>query len=128
VYPGEGPLGGLITALDAVSTPWMLLLSCDLVSVEPVQLLALVDLTSSRADIDAIVPQREGQRQLLHALYRTGALAANGMAERFLSGERRLDSVLFGLRCHDVAPNTILDRSTFDVDTPDEFRDAVREH
>ncbi|ASV72877.1 Molybdopterin-guanine dinucleotide biosynthesis protein MobA [Thermogutta terrifontis] len=32
--PGQGPLGGLITALDDLREPWMLLLSCDLVLVK----------------------------------------------------------------------------------------------
>lgn len=32
---GKGPLGGLATALNDLSEPWMLLLSCDLVVVRP---------------------------------------------------------------------------------------------
>lgn len=35
IWPGKGPLGGLATALDDLSEPWLLLLSCDLVVVRP---------------------------------------------------------------------------------------------
>jgi molybdenum cofactor guanylyltransferase len=127
-FPGEGPLGGLATALDHVSTTWVFLLSCDLVSVDPNQLLVLLDLTRSVANVDAVVPQRHGQSQLLHALYRTSALTKSGVTEQFLSGERRLGSVLDGLRCYEVASNPVLDRSARDADTPEEFQDAMREH
>jgi molybdenum cofactor guanylyltransferase len=125
-YPGEGPLGGLVTALNSTATrrPWILLLSCDLVSLDPTQLRFLWAAASDQ--FDAVVPLHLGKRQYLHALYRRSAL--DGLATLFASGERRLGSVCDGLAVLEVIPGEALTRSARDVDTPEEFRAALREH
>jgi molybdenum cofactor guanylyltransferase len=123
-YPNEGPLAGLVTALAHVSTPWILLLSCDLVAADPNQLSYLIEHANSATDV--VVPDHLGKLQLLHALYRRSALT--GSANRFRDGERRLGSVLDGLRVQIISATDELQKSVRDVDTPEEFQDAVREH
>lgn len=121
-FPGEGPLGGLVTALAYITTPWFLLLSCDLVSVNPTALSVMINHIDSSTD--AIVPV--GHRwEVLHALYRTEAVRP--ICARFAEGARRVQSVLDGIRVREVpfADDDLLARSTLDVDTPEQFREVA---
>ncbi len=123
-YPGAGPLGGVVTALEEVSTQWLLVLSCDLVGVDPSALQTLM----AHADdtVDAVVP-RGARLDVLHALYRTDAIRP--IESRFSTGERRMHSLVDGIRVRELplAEHRLLARSTRDVDTPDEFSAVAAE-
>ncbi|MGH2404166.1 MAG: molybdenum cofactor guanylyltransferase [bacterium] len=66
-WPGWGPLGGLATGLDAITTPYAAVVGCDLPFVEPDLVAALSGLAP---DWDAVVPQVGGRPQPLCAIYR----------------------------------------------------------
>jgi molybdenum cofactor guanylyltransferase len=123
-FPDAGPLGAIVTALEEVSSAWLLLLSCDLVSVDPVSLRTLI--AGASENVDAVVP-RGSQLEVLHALYRTEALRP--VVTRFADGARRMQTVLEGLRVREfpLAFDQDLARSTRDVDTPEQFRALVAE-
>lgn len=71
----DGPLAGLCGALSAVSTPAVFVCACDMPLVSPRTVSWLVARHASK-DCDATVPVDEtGEPQLLHAVYRTAALA-----------------------------------------------------
>lgn len=98
-HPGEGPLGGLLTGLRAVSTPVAVVLSCDLVAVDAGVvrrlLRALVD-----SDADVVVPVGDGGPQLLVAAWRVRARDA--LAAAFDAGERAPRRAIATLRVHEL--------------------------
>lgn len=73
VWPGEGPLGGIITALRTVTTDSVAVLSCDLTAASP---LAVRRVADALADADVSVPVVDGRVQWLHAVWRRRGLAA----------------------------------------------------
>ena len=120
-WPGEGPLGGLVTALrDAGGADLVVVLGCDLVRPDVATITALVDhLASSRAD--AVIPRVDQRAQWLHGAWRR---RVGGVLEDvFLSGERSLFGAVSGLHIDFVS---IGDAAVYrDADTPevlDEFR------
>jgi molybdenum cofactor guanylyltransferase len=127
-YPGEGPLGGLVTGLEHATTEWMLLLSCDFVTPDADALRSLVNLRSQSTDV--VIPDT-GRLEVLHALYRVSAL--EHLRIRFEAGERRMQSVVANAVSERVLvvpapPGSALARSCADVDTPEQFQTALREH
>src|SRR5450755_519695 len=81
-WPGEGPLGGIITALEhtAAIDPdcrWNVILSCDMPFVTHEWLEFLVDRArASAAEIQVILPHSEHGPEPLCACYRTDAAGA----------------------------------------------------
>ena len=66
--PGEGPLAGLAAGLQAATRPLACVASCDLPFLNPRVVEYLLSLAD---DVDAVVPEWEGLRNPLHAVYRT---------------------------------------------------------
>ena len=123
-YPGEGPLGGILAALDyfETSTTPVVVLACDLPAADPRNVVAVVE---ALGDIDGpavAVPVLNGRRQWMHASW-TSATAPL-LSREFVNGERatwRAAEVLVnrGLRILEVdgpAPNGFRD-----VDQPSDF-------
>ncbi len=72
VKPGRGALGGLYTALDAASQPFVAVVACDMPFASPELLSAACDLlVGSGADV--AVPSTDGGLEPLHAVYRRAA-------------------------------------------------------
>jgi molybdopterin-guanine dinucleotide biosynthesis protein A/rhodanese-related sulfurtransferase len=110
-WPGEGPLGGLITALDDAdgAAGVAVVLACDLTAPDPAAIARLVD-HRARADCDAVVPVVDGRRQWLHGAWdrRTAGI----LADVFAAGERSLVGAALSLRIaalDDVAPAAVRD-------------------
>jgi molybdopterin-guanine dinucleotide biosynthesis protein A len=99
-FPGEGPLGGVITALTHQPTAHAVLVAaCDLPQLSATTVQALVE---GLHEAGAEVAVARGERlQPACAVWRvdTGAV----LRERFLSGERRLVSALDGLHVVEIA-------------------------
>src|SRR3954469_13656774 len=73
-HPGEGPLGGLLTALRWATTPTVVVLSCDLVALGAREVGAVLGGLTAAPRADVAAPQRGGQAQLLTAAYRRTSL------------------------------------------------------
>jgi len=88
IYPGEGPVGGVITALDACEAPAVVVVACDLpyLSVDTVGALIAA---GGEVQITVAVTDRV---QPMCALWPRGALGH--LREAFDGGERRLLGVL----------------------------------
>lgn len=87
-WPGEGPLGGVITALaQPGSAPVAVVLSCDLVHPDPAAIARLVA-DRARRDCDVVVPVVDGRHQWLHAVWHRRVESI--LADVFLAGERSL--------------------------------------
>ena len=82
-HPGEGPLGGILTALAATTAEVVVVLACDLPAPDPSVIISVVDALD---DADVAAPSHGGHLELLHAAYARSAQAA--LSEAFAGGER----------------------------------------
>jgi len=118
-YPGEGPLGGIISALGAVDTDLVVVLACDLLTASPD---AVTRLLGSLGEGDVAVPVVEGRAQWLHAAWRRSAESA--LRTAFRSGERAPRRALGGLvtvEVVDASPTCYQD-----ADTPSDLPPRAR--
>ena len=105
-YPGEGPLGGVITALEAAPTGiagrshGVLVLPCDTPLVTAEALAPLIERWREDPGVDVVLARSDGGREPMCAIWSTAALAP--ARRRFDAGERTLHRVLDELRCNEV--------------------------
>lgn len=111
---GEGPLGGLVTALEVARSDVVVVLACDLPRVTGQAVSAV--LAGLGDDADVAIPLVDGRLQpLLAAWRRPPALAA--LVPAFDSGERAIWRAMATLRRHEIT----LSASSWadDADHPD---------
>ncbi len=72
-YPGKGSLGGIYSGLDAASTPWTVVVACDMPFLN-VRLLE--HMLSQREGHDVVVPVIDGRPEPTHAAYSRACLPA----------------------------------------------------
>jgi molybdopterin-guanine dinucleotide biosynthesis protein A len=116
-YPGEGPLGGILTALHHTSSDWNLIVACDMPEVSDAFLSELLA-QAGRSGADVLLPcGPDGLPQPLCAVYHHRALPA--MEERFLRGVRKVTAALEGLAVERLA---VAELSLFqNVNTPEDW-------
>lgn len=85
-YPGEGPLGGLITGLAEMGEGWHWALACDMPLLKIEVLRALE--SAIQEGVMAVIPEIEGRLEPLCALYHHLALPLLNM--EFENGQRAL--------------------------------------
>jgi molybdenum cofactor guanylyltransferase len=95
-WPGEGPLGGIITALLHASerepnTTWNLILSCDMPFLTP-EFLTYLRNFAQASHARAIVPESAQGREPLCACWHTSSAAQ--LQSAFESGMRRVNDAL----------------------------------
>ncbi len=118
--PGQGPLGGLETALEHAAGRTVLLVACDLPRLTSDALTWLLREGAARASSgDGLVAVNEGRREPLFALYAPGCLA---LARRQRASGRRsllalLDAGAFALI--DAPPEVCA--CLRDADTPEDL-------
>lgn len=121
----QGPLGGLVTALAAAETEWVLLVAADMPHLEPSIIRALWD---ARDGGDAVVPLAEKGHEPLLALYRVDAClepARNVLA----TGRRRLVAIFPQIKLVELPVEDLRSadpdlRSLVNVNTPADLADA----
>lgn len=128
-WPGEGPLGGIATAVRwAGSRPdadLVVVVACDQVGVTPATVAALVAALGETPDTGAgraagaVVQTADGRRHPFPSVWRTAT--AEALAALVAVGERRADAA-FALGVVAVARP---DRELIDLDTPG---DVARHH
>jgi molybdopterin-guanine dinucleotide biosynthesis protein A len=95
LYPGEGPLGGILTALEHSRSEWNLILACDMPCAEAPFLRRLLG-AARESGADALLPRGPGGLvEPLCAVYRRSALEP--VARRFAAGTRKITTALEGL-------------------------------
>jgi molybdopterin-guanine dinucleotide biosynthesis protein A len=116
-YPGQGPLGGILTALAHTSAHWNLLAACDMPGLSAEFLRRLLD-AAERSDADALLPAGpSGRPEPLCAVYHRRILAA--LETAFEHGVRQVTAALHEVR---AAVLPILEVAPFqNVNTPEEW-------
>ena len=104
-YPGEGPLGGLVTGLLNARLDQAMVLSNDLMSIDGSTIRKILEY-SPMADLT--IPVASGVPQVLTALWKVSCLKI--LESAFKSGSRSLKSILSDL---DVAEISGLDGAKF---------------
>jgi molybdopterin-guanine dinucleotide biosynthesis protein A len=95
LYPGEGPLGGILTALSHSTAEWNLIVACDMPEITPVFLRGLLD-AAERAGCDVLLPcGPSGRPEPLCAVYRRSARET--IQRHFAQGVRKVTAALEGL-------------------------------
>ncbi len=116
-FPGEGPLGGILTALAHSRAEWNLIVACDMPALDAPFLRKLLD-AAEAAGADVLLPRGpSGRPEPLCAVYRLSALPPLEVA--FASGARKITAALAGLRAapYDVTEMTPLQN----VNTPEDW-------
>jgi molybdopterin-guanine dinucleotide biosynthesis protein A len=116
-YPGGGPLGGILTALNHTAADWNLIVACDMPEVSAAFLRELLA-RAMRSPADVLLPYGpDGLPQPLCAVYRRRARQA--MEDHFARGVRRVTEALAGL---EAEPLVIAEVSHFqNVNTPEDW-------
>lgn len=113
-FPGEGPLGGVLTALHHTDAAVVAILATDLVDPDPRTIRVVLD---ALGDHDVAVPVLDGRRHFHHAVWHRRA--AEVLEAAFRAGERAIKRAVRDLR---VAEVTELDEMHLrDADTPDDL-------
>ena len=120
-FPGEGPLGALITALAHFGpcADVVVALACDLADADPRAIAAVCAPFTRRGGeyIDVVVPRSTTRRHMHHSVWRTSALVT--LRDAFVAGERAPRRVLERLRVHELHVGRGLDPRWFeDLDEP----------
>jgi molybdopterin-guanine dinucleotide biosynthesis protein A/rhodanese-related sulfurtransferase len=113
-YPGEGPLGAVLTALAVARHDVVVVLACDLPGADTTAVALVVAALAATTRADVAIPVVDGWGQPLHAAWRRSARARVGAA--FDGGERALHRALRGLTT--VTVFGVASRAVADVDTP----------
>lgn len=126
VLPDKGSLGGIYTALHVSSTPYTLVLACDMPFVNPVLLKHMIILAQDES-FDVIVPRVEGYPEGLHAIY--SQACSQPIRQRLDAGQFKVISFYDDVRVrpidepeyHAFDPEGL---SFLNVNTPEELRRA----
>jgi len=116
-WPGEGPLGGIVTALGApAGADVVVVASCDLLAPDR---LALRRVAGALADAgaDVAVPVIAGRHQWMHAAWHRRVTGVLG--DVFAAGERSVAGAVLGLRV--VTVPELPDEALRDADRPEDL-------
>ena len=92
LFPGEGPLGGILTALSHTTAEWNLITACDMPEISPVFLSRLFE-AAEQTQSTAMLPRGpSGLPEPLCAVYRRDALAP--LLAVFQTGVRKITAAL----------------------------------
>jgi molybdopterin-guanine dinucleotide biosynthesis protein A len=124
--PDLGPLGGLLTGLRRLRSPYAVVVACDLPFLDAKVLHYLLGLAPGH---DAVVPVLAGRNQSLHAVY---ARSVEGVIARHIArNQLRLDCLLAELTVRRVEASELETigfdcRSFTNVNTPEDWDAALR--
>ena len=112
-FPGEGPLGGVLTAMSATDAAVIVVMATDIVAADPTAIRSVLD---ALAHNDVAVPVSGGRRHFHHAVW--GRSAQQRLESAFGAGERAIKRAVRDLAVVEV--EGIAPAALADADTPDE--------
>jgi molybdenum cofactor guanylyltransferase len=122
-YPGEGPLGGILTALHHTSSDWNLIVACDMPEVSA-EILRRLMAQAERSGEGIVLPYgADGRPEPLCAAYHRGVRDA--LEAAFGRGVRKVTAAMEGLA---VARVDVAETHVFqNVNTPEDWADYAAE-
>ena len=122
LFPGEGPAGGVLTALRAATTEWLLVLSCDQPFVEVRDLEILLD--AAKAASASAYRSTLGRFHPLPCVLRVAPCRPIA-EEAFAEGCRSLKQLLTRLGVTTVSIEEAMnERRLFDIDSPADIQES----
>lgn len=118
-HPGQGPLGALLTAADALDRTWLAVVACDLPRLRPVTLERLIARAVGRPGVDVVVAATQ-RLQPACAVWRRSSVVTE-VRRQWDAGERSLLGALGGLVVDIVAVPT---HDLHNVNTPSDLVQA----
>jgi molybdenum cofactor guanylyltransferase len=116
-YPGQGPLGAILTALHHTAADWNLIVACDMPEVSAAFLGELLAHAMTTAACVVLPRGPDALPQPLCAVYHRRALAA--LEAQFAGGVRQVTAALAALT---VEPFAVVELSYFqNVNTPQDW-------
>ena len=117
IYPGEGPLGGILTALQNTTADWNLIVACDMPGLTVDFLRELLE-AAERSNADALVPAGpSGRLEPLCAAYHRRS--RQPLYAAFAGGVRKVATALEEVR---AVTWPVTEMSYFqNVNTPEEW-------
>ncbi|MGQ0616714.1 MAG: molybdenum cofactor guanylyltransferase [Acidimicrobiia bacterium] len=118
-HPGQGPLGGLVTAFARARRPVLLAAPCDLLHPSAVAMAAVVSrLAAAPAAVLGVVPLAGGVRQPLDGAYRSAVGPV--LAAAFAAGERSVKGAVAAVAVIEL--DTPVPDAHADADVPADLR------
>ena len=103
-WPGEGPLGGILTALQQTATEhgpeWNLILSCDMPFLTPEWLAYVTQVAQNSPNAEVVVPLSASGLEPLCGCWKTSAVAK--IEESFAAGNRKVSAAIRTLRAEEL--------------------------
>lgn len=129
LLPGCGALGGLYTALNAASHPYVAVVACDMPFASP-ELFAVELALLREAGVDAVIPRSEAGTEPFHAIYRCDICLPRVRAA-LDAGKRRVDAWFPGANIRYLEPAESLpydpkQLAFLNINTLDELKAAER--
>lgn len=126
VWPGKGSLGGIYSAIYHATTPYVLVVACDMPFLQAATLTYLIE---QIGDHDVVIPDVLGEQQPLHAIYARTCLAP--IRRRLEAGRLKIVGFLPAVRVRTVTAEELQPfdpelRAFQNLNTPDEFEAAAR--
>lgn len=116
IWPGEGPLGGVVTALECLDHDVVLVAACDLAHPSPAALAATVACVREAPHADVAVPVSGGRRHWVHAAWRRSTRDA--LVGQFDAGVRALHRAVERAGLAVVEVEGVNPAGLVDVDVP----------
>lgn len=116
VVPDSGPLGGVVSTLREVHTPWFFLISID---APKVSIAILNNLWERRTGFDAVVYADQNRMHPLVGLYKTHTKTKWEEALRL--NKLRLSSILATMHVRQIKADPIIKEAIQNVNTPQDF-------
>jgi molybdopterin-guanine dinucleotide biosynthesis protein A len=120
IYPGQGSLGGIYTALAYSETDYVLCIACDMPFLN-IDLLRYM--VNSASGYDAVVPYDSGNYECLHAIYRRTCL--DRIQQKIIAGNLRIQDLYSDVQTRLISEAEInkfdLERHSFmNLNTPND--------
>ncbi len=117
IYPGEGPLGGILTVLQHSRADWNLIVACDMPALTADFLGGLL-CAAEASEADAFVPRGPSSRlEPLCAVYHQRSRGA--LYQAFAEGTRKITRAFAALRIAEIRIDEIMPLQN--VNTPEDW-------